>query len=314
MTEKPLDTSRPFTRAAGVRAGLCRQLRTGAYRQVLHGIYLAAEVEVTPLVLARAALLPFGELAWASHVSAARVLGVPIPTLPGEHVTVVERKERRHRTDVTCHSTARGWVATRDGVRVSAPQQLFVELGTMLSLVDLVVVGDHLVGAGLLSLTALRQHCASVRGPGAARARAAAAFVRARVDSPMETRLRLLVVLAGLPEPEVNPVMDVAGRVRRYDLVWRAARLIVEYDGRHHVERVTQWESDLDRREEVDDNGWRIVVVTAAGIYRRPDITLAKIQRLLIERGQPAVPRRLADEWPAHFPVRGDYLTAMVRK
>jgi hypothetical protein len=179
----------------------------------------------------------------------------------------LERKERRHRADVTCHSAARGWIITRDGVRVSAPWQLFVELGTMLSLVDLVAVGDHLVGTGLLTLAGLREHCASVRGPGTARARAAVSFVRERIDSPMETRLRMLVVLAGLPEPEVNPVMDVAGRVRRYDLVWRAARLIVEYDGRHHI-----------------------------------------------ERGQPAVPRRLADEWPAHFPVRGDYLTAMVRK
>jgi len=314
MTEESLDTRHPFTRAAAVRAGLRRQLRTGAYRQVLHGIYLAADVEMTPLVLARAALLPFGELAWASHVSAARVLGVPIPTLPGEHVTVVVRKERRHRADVTCHSALRGWVVTREGVRVSAPQQLFVELATMLSLIDLVVAGDHMVAKGLISLADLRAHCASVRGPGAAQARAAVAFVRERVDSPMESRLRMLVVLAGLPEPEVNPVMDVVGRVRRYDLVWRAARLIVEYDGRHHVERVEQWESDLDRREEVDENGWRIVVVTAKGIYRRPDITLAKIQRLLIGRGQPGVPRRLADRWQDHFPVRGDYIAAMVGK
>ena len=48
----------------------------------------------------------------------------------------------------------------------------------------------------------------------------AAALVRERVDSPRESRLRLCLVLAGLPEPEVNPVVTVDGRrVGRVDLL-----------------------------------------------------------------------------------------------
>lgn len=244
----------------------------------------------------------------ASHASAARVLGVPIPPLPGEHVTVLDRKGRRDRAGVTWHHTAGGLIIKVDGTRVSAPQQLFVELASMLTLVDLVVAGDHLVRKGLVALADLRDFCATATGPGAAHARAAAAFVRERVDSPMETRLRMLIVLAGLPEPEINPVMDLPGGRRRYDLCWRKARLIVEYDGRHHVERVEQWESDLDRREAIENDDWRLVIITARGIYRSPDETVAKIQRLLIRRGELGVPKRLSDAWRPHFPVRGDYL------
>lgn len=277
----------------------------------MHGVYLSSAVTVTATHRAAAALMTYGPTAWASHTSAARVLGAPIPTLPDEHVTVVDRKRRHRRTGVTCHSATKGVVATVDGVRVSAPAQLFVELASMLPLVDLVVVGDHLVRKGLIAREDLRSHCVAASGPGSAQARAAVAFVRDGVDSPTETRLRMLVVLAGLPEPEINPVVELRGLIRRYDLCWRLARLVVEYDGRHHIEREEQCEADLGRREEIEDDGWRVLIVTAKGVYRSPDQTLAKIHRLLLERGQPGVPRRLAHRWQVHFPVRGDYTATM---
>lgn len=124
----------------------------------------------------------------------------------------------------------------------------------------------------------------------------------------MESRLRMLIVLAGLPEPEVNLLVatDKEGIARRkYDLCWPEVRLIVEYDGRLHIERVEQWESDLGRREEIDDSGWRIIVVIAAGIYTYPGTTVTKLHRLLLERGHPRVPSHLSDEWRRHFPGRG---------
>ena len=185
-------------------------------------------------------------------------------------------------------------------------------MNTTLTLVDLVVVGDYLVRRGRVRLAELRDFCSNTTGPGAAQARVAAAFVRERVDSPMETRLRMLIVLAGLPEPEINVVVDLPGGRRRYDLCWPAARLVVEYDGRHHIEREQQWESDLERREAIEDDDWRLLVVTAKGIYRTPDLTLATIHRLLRERRQPGVPRQLRDGWRSHFPVRGDYLATGV--
>ncbi len=81
---------------------------------------------------------------------------------------------------------------------------MFVELASLLTLVDLVVVGDHLVRRRRTTCADLVAWCAQSSDRGAQAARRAAAYVRDRVDSPMETRVRMLIVLAGIPEPEVN--------------------------------------------------------------------------------------------------------------
>jgi hypothetical protein len=183
---------------------------------------------------------------------------VPIPALPEEHVTVLRKAERRSRPGIRCHYAPAAEVYRTSNLRVSGPTQLFVELATQLPLVDLVVVGDRLVRDGRVTLRELGTFCQQAKGPGATHAREAAAYVREGVDSPMETRLRLLLVLAGLPEPQVNRYVGESGVAwRKYDLCWPEAKLIAEYDGRHHIEREEQWEADLARREGIDDDGWR---------------------------------------------------------
>ena len=66
----------------------------------------------------------------------------------------------------------------------------------------------------------------------------------------METRLRLLVVLAGLPEPVVNHVLrdENGGWTYRFDLSWPQVKLALEYDGRQHAEDSRQWVRDVRRR------------------------------------------------------------------
>jgi hypothetical protein len=297
-----LDPLRPFTRATAIAAGVAKDLRTSAYRRLLHGIYISATVEATPLVVAEAALLPFGEQAWASHATAARAHGLPIPALPGEHVTVVDPKKRHSRGDVTCHVTKKGEIQTVGGVRLSSVSQTFVDLAGQVSLVDLIVIGDHLIRKDLVKLEDLRTFCAEASGPGVALARTAVGYVRPGVDSPMETRLRMLIVLAGLPEPEVNQLVGNERERRKYDLSYRRSKTILEYDGRHHIEREEQWEADLERREAIDDDEWRILVFVAKDIFKSPGRTLGRIHRALLLRGEPGVPKSLGDTWRAHFP------------
>lgn len=56
-----------------------------------------------------------------------------------------------------------------------------------------------------------------------------------RAGSPMETRLRLLLVYAGL-RPEVRFVVrDRTGKIH-FDLAFPEAKLAIEYDGRGHLE------------------------------------------------------------------------------
>ncbi len=105
-------------------------------------------------------------------------------------------------------------------IRVSAPAQLFVELASSLSLVDAVVAGDAMVRLELVSLSELARTAPVCVAKHSRTARRVVRYVREGVDSPMETRLRLLLVLAGLPEPKVNHLIrDEWGAVlRRLDL------------------------------------------------------------------------------------------------
>ena len=121
----------------------------------------------------------------------------------------------------------------------------------------------------------------------------------------METRLRLLIVLAGLPEPAINhKIYRRDGSVRyRFDLSYPGFRVLVEYDGRQHRDDLDQWDADVERQDWFDHNGWMRVPVFSRGIYRRPDKTIERIAAALRSRGA-RLPRRLSDEWRPYFPVR----------
>jgi hypothetical protein len=81
---------------------------------------------------------------------------------------------------------------------VTTPEQILLDLATGLDLVALVVLGDSLIRAGRTSTAVLRDAATAWRGRGAKLARRAARYVRDGVDSAMETRLRMLLVLASL--------------------------------------------------------------------------------------------------------------------
>jgi len=279
-------------------------LRGANFRRVYTGVYLHASVTVTQLVRIRAALLIHPSTAYASHTSAAQVHGVPVPARPEVHVSVYTERDRRRRHGIRNHVVPpQTPVVVRGGIRISSAVQTFVELGEMLDLVDLVVVGDAFVRLECFTTDELRDYCARASHRGAPAARRAAAYVRACVDSPMESRLRMLIVLAGLPEPTINhQVYDAAGRLLyRFDLSYPDLRILVEYDGRQHRDDLDQWDHDSDRNDWFVANGWRHVPVFSRGIYRDPAKTLRRVEAALRERGA-ALPRRLSDDWRAHFP------------
>jgi hypothetical protein len=296
---------RPFTFADAMAAGVSpAALRGPRFRTLFRGVHVHASVPAHPLLRVEAALLLHPPEAFASHASAGRVHGMPLPTLPDEHVSVFRKQDRRSRSGLVAHlaSPATTVVAVR-GIRASAPCQTFVELAEQVGLVDLVVVGDWLVRTHRCTPEELRDHCATSRHPGARRARRAAAYVRSGVDSPMETRLRMIVVLAGLPEPAVNvEVTDVDGRVLyRFDLSYPDLKIVVEYDGRQHRADLDQWDHDTDRRDWLDAHGWLLLSVFSRGIYGDPGKTVRRVEAALQSRGA-VLPRRTTDEWRPYFP------------
>lgn len=300
-----LDVMQPFTRAEARAAGITdRRLRGPEFQQLLVGIYLSSRIRDLSQPRAMAALMVHPPDAVATHFSSARVIGAPVPDHPLEHVTVPLAGDRRQRHGIRCHvmALAAGDIKTVGRLRISHPHRLFVELVPWLSLVDLVVLGDWLVRHEHVTTASLLDYCSRTTAQHAEAAQRAASFVRDRVDSPMETRLRLLIVLAGLPEPSVNlKIVLREGTARvRIDLSYPAVKVAVEYDGRQHVEVVEQWEGDLGRRENLDDGDWRIIVVTSKGIYRDPGGTVMRVWRALSKRGyRPLAPP--TDGWRVHF-------------
>lgn len=303
--DSPLDTTRPFLRSDARRLGLpAREFRNSRFRRLFHGVRVDSETPVTPLLLAEAALLLHPEGAFVSHRTAARIHDVPVPTHADVDVSVTKAEDRRFTAGIKPHLAHHDEDVIRiAGVRVSSACRMFAELARVLTPVDLVVVGDRLVKTRRCTPRMLLEYCESWTGYCRRQAIYCASLVRADVDSPMETRLRLLIVLAGLPEPTVNHKQrrkDGSVR-RRLDLSYPSIRLIIEYDGRQHALDPTQWEKDITRREEFDNEEWRLLIVTRAGIYVRPLHTLLRVRDKLIALRYPGVPRRFSDDWQAHF-------------
>lgn len=96
-------------------------------------------------------------------------------------------------------------------------------------------------------------------------------LVDAGAESPQETRIRLMLMDAGLPRPQTQiPVRAPDGFPRYYlDMGWEDVMVAVEYDGRHHTERPV-YSRDIIRLEYVNAVGWTVVRVVAE--HRRAEI------------------------------------------
>lgn len=92
----------------------------------------------------------------------------------------------------------------------------------------------------------------------------------------METRLRWLLIEAGLPPPQVQAkLLDGAARA---DLYYPEAHLIVEYDGVNHRERLVE---DDQRQNLLVSAGYRLLRFTAADIYGHPNVVVDQVRGAL---------------------------------
>lgn len=299
-----LDTRRPFTHAQADDAGIHdRDLAGPAYRKCFSGVYVAADVPDTVVVRTRAALLVAPSKGTVSHLTAARLWGGHLRD-PRIHLSYTRDVRTRVDGILTHRFLGEFAVCRRHGLPVTTPDQTFVHCAVKLDLIDLVAFGDRLVKRGATALTsvaALDAYAEMWQGQGGANARRAVRFIRPNVDSVPETHLRLLIVLAGLPEPTVDiHVRRVDGTIRyRLDMGYEEHRLAIEYDGRWH-EEPDQARADEARRSELADEGWRFEVVRSDDLYERPAVTLLRLAAAMRERDVPTPPR-LSDRWHRYF-------------
>lgn len=144
---------------------------------------------------------------------------------------------------------------------------MWCQLGSVLGVDELVIVGDALCRrTDPLADPHELQEAVDGAGsrPGVRRLRQAIELVRARTDSPMESRLRLAIVRGGLPEPLVNYVIAGPARTYHLDLAYPHCRLAVEYDGDHHRTDRAQYRLDIDRLWQIEAQGWRVIRINAS--------------------------------------------------
>lgn len=238
-----------------------------------------------------------------SHTTAAAIIGVPLPRR-------VEQERRLHVTTIGVDQAlrVRGAVGHRAkygsvrmtiarGVPISTPVDTFVALGTMLTLDELVIAGDALVGwLGWATIDELRAAVRRRRGMrGVRRLRAALAEIRTGSRSPGETRARLVLVHNGLPEPALNHDVIMDGEwIARVDLAFPRERVAIEYESDLHRTDPATFKKDLTRGEHLKDVDWWLVRITADDVGRHVGRFVDRVRRLLHAGASGAHDRRAA--------------------
>lgn len=158
---------------------------------------------------------------------------------------VVGRDLHRDCPDVFIHRS--DTLPPHDDLAVT-PEAVFVEVCRWFTLLDAVAAGDWLLAQGLMDLGRLDLLCRTEPWrEGVEQARWVVLLLDARSRSVPESHVRLFYQAAGLPRPEVNVTIDVAGTLLTPDWWWRLFRVASEYEGGQHQTQRGQYVADIDR-------------------------------------------------------------------
>ena len=245
--------------------------------------------------LCRAVSLRMPPDAFFTHGTAAQILRLPLPyrlqSARPLHVGFPAPMRAMDARDIVGHSVRMGTGELRvaKGLNVTCPARTWLDLAAKLSLLELVALGDHLLQWEHPLTTIDELRLAVKRHPGRRglrTARLALPLLRTRAESPRESILRVIIVLAGLPEPECNyEIFDTRGRfLARADLAYPDYKLMLEYQGDYHRTDREQWRKDIRRVGSVEDAGWQMLQFTEDDLQRPTELTM-RVERRLRARG-----------------------------
>lgn len=211
--------------------------------------------------------------AWVSHETAAILTGLGLPPWmgidPTIHLSKPHELPRVRRAGVTGHRVRviPGEVMEFEGIPVSVRPRTWLDLARELPLPYLIAMGDQLIRIPRPGLELRSEPYAYKEGlrllvrqhpnmKGVEKARLALEDMRVGADSFPETFLRLAVLDAGLPEPELQLRLDPDDLWSpSADLGYRRFRIAVQYDGAPHLTREQQTR-DSRRDEAFTSAGW----------------------------------------------------------
>lgn len=262
----------PFSIEEASAAGISYTALQGkAWRRVGRGLYCVARLPDDPwkLLCAYQRVWPRTTFSGSSTVW---LHGVDIDPIRPIEVIVPRASETRSRPGVLVHHVdlAAEQVITVRGLRSTTVRRAFRDLRLRLSRPEMLVLADAALRLGLGRFDDLAE----------------------AAESPMETRLRWLLLKAGLQRPDVQRDLhdDNGGFVGRADLYYPDARLVIEYDGGNHRERLVE---DNRRQNLLTGAGFRVLRFTASDIYSRPETVVTKVSaEVAVSARRPAAARR----------------------
>lgn len=282
----------PFTVRGGVAAGLTPdRLRGRDLQQPFHGVRSAND-EASVLGRARAYQQWMPPHAFFCSVTAALILRVPLPrhleesrvvhvAVPAPHHPPESRGVVGHRLTVA-GDHLRIW----EGLRISSPEQTWCELGSLLSVPDLVAAGDFLIHRDLPFTTQQRLRDAVAVFPGRRgkpTMRCAVELLNERAESRKESLLRVILVRAAVPGLSVNlPITTSGGFDYRADLALPARKVVIEYQSEYHGDEA-QRRKDMTRRSRLEADGWFVIEVNADDL-KNPSELVQRIRLVLSGR------------------------------
>jgi len=282
----PQLTKRPFSLQDARAAGLTLSALKGkTWRRIDVELYSWAELREDRGLLLKAwqRVLP-AEAVFAGP-TAAWLFGLDVvPTDPVEIVVPPGSGIRsRNGLSVLRHEIPPHEVVSVRGMRATALRRTLARLCLLGPPVEALAAIDMAVRLGLTDAAALCRYANASNGHAGAGRLRTLSLLAAPAESPTETRLRWLLIQAGLPRPEVQTnLRDGAARfVGRADLYYPEAQLVLEYDGGNHRERLVE----DDRRQNLLINaGFRLLRFTAADIHKRPEVLVAQVQAALMRK------------------------------
>jgi len=171
-------------------------------------------------------------------------------------------------------------IVERQGFPTTAALRTVCDLASALPLLDAVAAVDMALHHRLVDLTELSQLVVDRKGSkGVVRLRRTVELADGASESPGETRLRLLLILAGLPapEPQVSLFDERGDFLGRPDFLYRSHRLALEYDGAVHRDSLVD---DNRRQNRLVNAGYRLLRFTAADL-RNPEPVVAQVRGAL---------------------------------
>lgn len=281
-----MELSGVFRGADAVASGaLTRRVLHGPrFRRLFPDVYAPAGLPVTLALRARAAALLVGGNGVLSGYSAAELLGASSGArdAPAE-VTCPAGRHRLPGLLVHRDSVCADEVVRCSGLRMTSPVRTAYDLARWTGLTDAVAAVDALAFRfpfDLAELAELRNRHLGAHGN--RRLDRVLALVDRRAESPMESRVRVALVLGGLPPRVQHPVLVVGTRFR-LDLAYPDRLLAVEFDGAHH-RSAEQARRDLWREAVLTGAGWKLLRFGAWTVLNRPDVVLAHTRAELARR------------------------------